>query len=115
MLLSDEDIRRLEKLGYGREDFVQVNGEGFVQLKNREKHCVFYDVEGKRCKIYRSRPLGCRIYPVVLCEEEDAVVVDDLCPVGGTVSESKLKSKGKKLAKLLKMIDIEAERRRLRG
>jgi Fe-S-cluster containining protein len=115
MLLSEEDIRCLEKLGYNRENFGQLNEEGFAQLKNREKYCVFYDIEGKRCKVYRSRPLGCRIYPVVFCEEEDAAVVDDLCPVGDTVSERKLRSKGKRLVRLLRVIDAEAERRRPRG
>ena len=115
MLLSEEDIRRLEKLGCNKEDFVQLNWEGFAQLKNKEKHCVFYDVDGKRCKAYRSRPLGCRIYPVVFCEEEDAAVVDDLCPMWNTVSERRLKSKGKKLVGLLRVIDAEAEKRRLRG
>lgn len=115
MLLSNADVERLERMGYNRQKFVRFNGHGFVRLRNRGGFCVFYDVERCRCRVYRYRPLGCRVYPVIFSERE-GVLVDDLCPVGGTVSRVELERKGKRLMLLLQRIDAEAiNRRRLSG
>lgn len=108
MLLSKADIERLENAGYRRELFVRYDKHGFVQLRNREGYCVFYDEAKNRCKVYKHRPLGCRIYPVIYSEGE-GIIVDDLCPMKNTVSNSELKRKGKKLIGLLKSIDNEAQ------
>ena len=113
MLLSRADIGLLEKAGHGKEDFVRFNGQGFAQLRNRRGHCVFYQIEKRRCRVYRFRPLGCRIYPVIY-SEEDGVIVDDLCPQAGTVSEKEIDSKRGKLTKLLRRIDREAGKLRAR-
>jgi Fe-S-cluster containining protein len=107
MLLSSADIERLERMGYNRQKFMHHDKHGFVRLKNRRGFCVFYDVEKSRCKIYRHRPLGCRIYPIIYNEQE-GIVVDDLCPMKNTVSESELKRKGKEVTELLQRIDSEA-------
>jgi Fe-S-cluster containining protein len=107
MLLSRADIRLLERAGQEREEFVRFNGQGFAQLRNRRGHCVFYQIEKPRCRVYRYRPLGCRIYPVIF-SEEDGVIVDDLCPQAGTVSRKEIDSKTEKLRKLLQRIDGEA-------
>jgi hypothetical protein len=107
MLLSNADIERLERVGYNRQKFVRYDRHGFARLKNRQKFCVFYDVEQCCCKIYEHRPLGCRIYPVIYSEQE-GVVVDDLCPMKSTVSEIEVKRKGKKVIELLQRIDKEA-------
>lgn len=107
MLLSSADIERLEKMGYGREKFARFDRHGFVRLRNRGGFCVFYDVERCRCRVYRHRPLGCRVYPVILSEQE-GVIVDDLCPVRGMVSQLEFERKGKKLMGLLQRIDAEA-------
>ena len=77
---------------------------------NAGKYCVFYNVEKQLCKVYKYRPLGCRIYPVIFVEGK-GVVVDDLCPSKHTVSTAELQQKGKILRKLLKRIDAEAEKR----
>jgi len=108
MLLSKADIERLEKAGHRRELFVRYDKHGFARLRNHKGYCVFYDLEKNRCKVYKYRPLGCRIYPVIY-SEEDGIIVDDLCPMKNTVSNSELKKKGKKLVELLKKIDNEAE------
>jgi hypothetical protein len=107
MMLSDADIKRLERAGYNRQKFVSYDKHGFARLKNRRGFCVFYDVEKCRCKIYEHRPSGCRIYPVIYSEKE-GIVVDDLCPMKNTVSETELKRKGKKVIELLQRIDNEA-------
>ncbi len=107
MLLSNADIERLERLNHDRQKFVRYDRHGFARLKNCHGLCVFYDVEKCRCKIYRHRPLGCQIYPVVYSEQE-GIVGDDLCPMKDTISEIELKRKGKKLMKLLQRIDNEA-------
>jgi len=107
MMLSNVDVERLERAGYNRQKFVRYDKYGFTRLKNRHGCCVFYDAEKCRCKIYKHRPLGCRIYPVIYSEQE-GVVVDDLCPMKNTVSEIELKRKGKKVRELLQRIDNEA-------
>jgi len=110
MMLSNADIERLERVGYCRQKFVRCDDYGFVRLRNCHGFCVFYDVERCRCKIYKHRPLGCRIYPVIYSEQE-GVVVDDLCPMKNTISENQLRSKGKRVVELLRRIDKEAASR----
>jgi len=107
MLLSSADVARLERAGWDRQKFMRYDINGFIRLKNRRGFCVFYDIEKYRCRIYKYRPLGCRIYPVVYSEQE-GIIVDDLCPMKNTVSESEIKRKGKKVMKLLQKIDDEA-------
>jgi len=110
MLLSNADIMRLENAGAGKQGFASCGEKGYAQLRNDRGCCVFYDRENKRCKIYKLRPRGCRIYPVVY-SEEDGVIVDYLCPMGKTVSKNELETKGKSVIKLLKKIDKEAKAR----
>lgn len=106
MMLSHADVERLERLGYDRKKFVRHDRNGFAKLKNCHRFCIFYDYEKQRCKIYRHRPSGCRIYPVIHSEEE-GIVVDDLCPMKHTVSRTELERKGKKVIELLHRIDNE--------
>jgi Fe-S-cluster containining protein len=109
MLLSNADIERLESAGFTREKFVRVNKHGYAQLRNNRGYCTFYQTEKHRCSVYRFRPLGCRIYPVIYSEEE-GVIVDGLCPLAGTVSKKEVKSKSEKLFRLLREIEDEAEK-----
>lgn len=108
MLLSRADVKRLERAGYEAHKFVGQDKQGYTKLRNRHGFCVFYDAERHRCRIYRFRPLGCRVYPVIFSEEE-GVVVDDICPVRETVSRVELERKGKIVVRLLRRIDREAE------
>ncbi len=75
MPLTEEDIRRIESLGYRREEFSISNG--IVRLRNVNGKCYFLD-DGNRCRIYEHRPEGCRLYPAVFDGEK--VVVDRVCP-----------------------------------
>ncbi len=105
--MSKADIRLLESAGHERGEFVRVNGQGFAQLRNRRGRCVFYQSEKGRCGVYRYRPLGCRIYPVIYSMKE-GVIVDDLCPLAETVSRAEIDSEAERLMRLLGRIDSEA-------
>ncbi|MDH7564326.1 MAG: YkgJ family cysteine cluster protein [Candidatus Bathyarchaeota archaeon] len=107
MMLSNADIERLERVGYERQKFVRYDRYSFARLKNHREFCVFYDIQKCRCKIYKHRPLGCRIFPVIYSEQE-GIVVDDLCPMKNTVSKIELERKGQKVIDLLQKIDNEA-------
>jgi Fe-S-cluster containining protein len=111
MPLSSADVKRLERAGYERNEFMYCDKKGYVKLKNRRGFCVFYDLEKRRCKAYRYRPSGCRVYPVVYSEQE-GIIVDDLCPMKKTILQSELKTEGKKVMKLIKTIDNEAATKR---
>jgi Fe-S-cluster containining protein len=110
MLLSTEDIERLERRGYSKKFFVRFDSEGYAKLRNLQDHCVFYDAEKQRCQVYKERPVGCRLYPVIY-DETKGIVVDNICPARGNWNEKKIEKKGKKVIKLLEKIDAEAKRR----
>jgi len=105
MELSNRDIMRIERLGYDPKEFVMIRG-GIPYLRNVNGYCYFYDRASRRCRIYRYRPLGCRIYPVIYVYGE-GVSVDRLCPMHGTVSKDELRRKASILLKLIKEIDKE--------
>jgi Fe-S-cluster containining protein len=110
MLLSEADIRHLEKAGHVEKEFVRFDSRGLAQLRNERGYCVFYEAEKQCCRIYRFRPSGCRIYPIIYSEEE-GVIVDDLCPMKNTVTKAEMERYRRRLHDLLKRIDEEAERR----
>jgi len=108
MELSSKDVERLEGTGYPREEFAVID-DGLTRLRNVDGCCYFYSLTEKRCRIYRKRPLGCYLYPVIYLVNEGAIV-DELCPMGQTISEQELRTKRKILDKLLKKIDNERAR-----
>jgi len=109
MLLSTEDIERLEEKGYRKDFFVQFD-EGYPKLLNLQNHCVFYDVENQQCTVYDSRPLGCRLYPVIY-DDQKGIIVDKICRAKGKVEEEQIARRGLKVLKLLETIDAQAEKR----
>ncbi len=106
MLLSAQDIARLEKKGYKKDMFVRQDNQGFSMLRNRQGSCVFYNVKERKCDVYTVRPEGCRIYPVIL-DEEKGIVVDSICHAQASISEQEKKRRGKLVINLLKKIDEE--------
>jgi len=108
MELSRNDIKRLEEAGYRRKEFAVITDD-VTRLRNVDGYCYFYGLAEKKCRIYGKKPLGCCLYPVVYLANEDAIV-DELCPMGHTISEQELKIKGKILAKLLQKMDNERAR-----
>jgi len=105
MELSSKDIERLEVTGYRREEFAVID-DGVTRLRNVNGWCYFYSLADKKCRVYGKRPLGCYLYPVVYLVNEGAMV-DELCPMGQTISEQELRTKGKILDELLKKMDNE--------
>jgi len=105
MELSSKDIERLERMGYRREEFAVIDN-CVTRLRNVGGWCYFYSPVEKRCRVYEERPLGCHLYPVVYLVNEGAMV-DELCPMGQTISEQELRTKGKILEKLLKKMNNE--------
>jgi len=105
MELSSRDIQRLIDAGFDPEDFI-VMRDGVPHLRNVDGWCYFYNSKERLCKVYRIRPLGCRIYPVVYVEGE-GVALDKLCPMRHTVSPKEFMAKAKVLKKLLERIDQE--------
>jgi len=103
MLLSLDDIERLERKGYRKEFFVCFDREGYPTLRNRQGHCVFYDSEKSRCRVYKDRPLGCRLYPVIY-DELKGIIVDNICHTKNKITEKEIERKGKKVVKLIKKI-----------
>jgi len=109
MELCEADIAKLERKGYRRNDF-STQDEKAVRLRNVDGVCFFYDKTIKRCKEYASRPIGCSTYPVILSDSNE-IVIDDLCPEGGTLNEKEIREKAIRLRGLIETIDREAAKR----
>jgi uncharacterized protein len=111
MLLSNEDIKRLEKKGFHKKYFLAIDKMGYAVLKNRNGYCVFYDLEKRQCSVYADKPSGCGVYPVIL-DEEVGIIIDDICPEKASIRLEEKEEKGKVVIKLLEVIDAEAKARR---
>jgi Fe-S-cluster containining protein len=111
MLLSKEDIKRIEKKGFRKKYFMKITKEGYAQLKNRNGYCVFYSLETRQCIIYPDKPLGCGVYPVILDENAGSIIIDDICPEKASITSEEKDEKGKVVINLIKLIDTEAENR----
>lgn len=89
--LRDEDIARIEELGYSAWEFVDYEKmfyrkDKFVgyALKKRpfDSACPFLREDGK-CTIYSHRPLACRLYPFLLVKHGNVLEIyvrDVECP-----------------------------------
>jgi len=106
MELSSDDVGQLNLKGYHLREFAVIDKKG-IRLRNVDGYCYFYSQAEKRCTVYKNRPLGCYIYPVMHVTNEGVAMIDELCPRAKTVSTKELLSKGKILDKLLKKIDNE--------
>jgi uncharacterized protein len=81
MMLTHEDLDRIEAAGYDRKEFIlggRPTKEGFWQLKNVDGKCFFLSPGGK-CTIYKIRPRGCRLYPLIKTLDTNEIVIDDDC------------------------------------
>ncbi len=77
MILSNSDIKKIENLGF-KKDFFVIKKEGWLMLKNQKGRCVFHD--GLRCTIYKNRPVGCQLYPLIFDKDENCATLDKDCP-----------------------------------
>ncbi|MHA1670488.1 MAG: YkgJ family cysteine cluster protein [Promethearchaeota archaeon] len=83
MLISQDDVNQIIKNFEGdieQEDFCHVSSDGYLQLKNYNHHCYFFDMPTKTCKIYEIRPQGCKFYPLIYNLEKSKCIFDDDCP-----------------------------------
>jgi Fe-S-cluster containining protein len=110
MELCEADIARLERRGYRRDEFSYLGVDRIPRLRNVGVWCFFYDPEARVCREYRSRPLGCALYPVNV-DQEGHPVLDVQCPRAGTIDSKELQLKGRRLKMLLATIDAESSRR----
>jgi len=108
MMLSFEDVKRLERLGYDDRKFIFRDRQGFFRLQNDHRHCFFYDIENHGCKVYKDKPLGCNIYPVIY-QVGKGIRVDGICPMNDTVSKRELERKSKELSNLIQRLSQESK------
>jgi len=86
-ITSTEASRLSRRTGLSEDQFCAKDELGIRRLLNNQqtKACVFLATGSDLptapgvCSVYDSRPLGCRTYPVVL-DENDLAILDDLCP-----------------------------------
>lgn len=108
--MSSNDIKRLKEAGYRPEKFAVID-DGVTRLRNVDGWCYFYNLADEKCRVYRKRPLGCYLYPVVYHSKEGAVI-DALCPMGHSISEQELTTKARALLRLIKKLDTERKTKR---
>lgn len=101
MQLSEKDIRKIEAIGFSRDEFSIVI-DGVRVLKNVDGSCFF--LKDGKCSIYPHRPLGCRIYPVVYDVENRRAVKHDFCPHVDEISVSAVKKIERTLLRHIKEI-----------
>ena len=106
MLLSNQDINKIKKLGYDKNFFVRKKN-GWLQLKNINGKCVFHN--GKICTIYENRPEGCSLYPIIYDMDAKSAVFDKDCPLKHEFIMTKQLEK--KLYALVSKIEKEREKR----
>jgi Fe-S-cluster containining protein len=110
MELSEEDVERLEELGFRREDFSIEGEDSILRLRNVGGHCYFLVKAEARCRVYQHRPRGCVIYPVNIAED-GVIVLDEECKAAKTVTQAEADRKGTELRILVSKIDSEAAAR----
>jgi len=103
MPLTEDDLKRIEKLGFKRADFT-VDAEGEIRLKNVQRACFFLS-EGK-CSVYDARPGGCRIYPLVYDVDSHKFVYDPVCP--HAVDFKATREDKERLKRLIRRLDRES-------
>lgn len=83
MILSRKDIDTIitnYHANLRENDFSFLNNIKQYQLKNVDRHCVFFEPSLKLCKIYDYRPRGCRFYPLIFDMSENKCRLDEECP-----------------------------------
>jgi hypothetical protein len=104
MEISNEEIEKIEKIGYSRKKFTIIEN-GYLRLKNIKGHCYFYNPQDKRCIIYENRPLGCLLYPLIL--NQNRCEIDKEC---SSYHENKKIEITESICKKLKKYVIELDK-----
>ena len=106
MLLSNQDIERIKRLGFDINFFV-TRKDGWIQLKNQNGRCVFHN--STMCSIYKNRPDGCKLYPIIYDKGKKHAVLDKDCPQRNKFHLSK--SNTKQLYDLVSKLENERTER----
>jgi Fe-S-cluster containining protein len=106
MPLTYKDITRIEEVGIERTFFV-IEENGWLQLRNSGGKCIF--LKKGLCSIYKQRPQGCRLYPLIYDEETTSAVLDDDCPYANEINISG--SAYKRLDRFIEQLKCERKMR----
>jgi Fe-S-cluster containining protein len=106
MTLTADDVRRISSLG--RRDFYMEMEDGYLQLRNRDGHCIF--LEGGHCVIYDHRPEGCTLYPMIVDVEDWTVIMHDYC-----LHRDEFRFTEKQEDQLLRLIEVQDDEKRSRS
>ena len=88
--LTLRDVENIVKeTGLQESDFVDnlsISGNNIKVLRTEVdgRGCIFFENETRRCGIYRSRPLDCRLFPLDVAKEDEKyylILYTDVCPV----------------------------------
>ncbi|NHJ03358.1 MAG: YkgJ family cysteine cluster protein [Candidatus Heimdallarchaeota archaeon] len=107
MILSQNDIKRIETAGYKIEEFSFKDEEGFIKLKNIENKCYF--LQNNKCSIYLIRPQGCKFYPIIYDLDEKKAILDPECPLIDTIPLKMVTRFTNNLKKFIQLILKEKE------
>jgi len=107
MPLSNQDIERIKMLGFNTKFFI-TSKKGWLQLKNKNGKCIFHN--GILCTIYKDRPEGCRLYPIIYDKNESIAIFDKDCPYKDNFKISK--GVIKKLYALVSKLEHEKAQRK---
>lgn len=66
--VSRKEIKKIRDLGHKEDEFLEQSPDGLFFLKMKKGMCVFLKQNEKTtsCKIYKARPVTCRLYPSAL-------------------------------------------------
>ncbi len=106
MPLTYKDITLIEEIGIKRTFFV-IEENGWLRLRNSGGKCIF--LKKGLCSIYKQRPQGCRLYPVIYDEETASAVLDDDCLYATEINISG--SATKRLARFIEQLKHERKKR----
>ena len=106
MPLSNQDIKRIKKLGFNTKFFVNSRN-GWLQLKNKDGRCFFHS--GMICMIYKDRPEGCKLYPIIYDKDGSIAIFDKDCPYKDSFKISKRTTE--KLYTLVSRLEYERIKR----
>lgn len=101
-MLSQKDIENISDLGFNKNDFYFLDIDGFFKLRNINGDCFFLDEN--QCKIYTSRPQGCRFYPIIFDLNLNKAILDDECPLISTIQNKTVQSFNKDLQKFIQKL-----------
>jgi Fe-S-cluster containining protein len=107
MPLSNQDIERIKNLGFSKMFFIN-DKNGWLLLKNKDGRCVFNN--GSICLIYKDRPEGCRLYPIIYDKDKSCAIYDKYCPFKEKFKISK--ETVEKLFALISKLEYEKAKRK---